>query len=278
MTPFHSTASMIIYTIIVVLFIFGFSLRVSPLRVAYSFVWHLVNSRVYALLLAAVLFILFINKLELMLEEKLDIRYDFTQAIYNLEGETVRFFQSAFEHYGVTLFVAFFYVIVFPALLIASIGIYTFTQQYKLYYTLLIAIFVNYVVAIPFYLFFPVFEVWSFAPSGVRFLMLDVYPDFEETYRNMSGLNNCFPSLHTSLSVTIALTAWKSKQHLWKWFAAFSAVVVIFSIFYLGIHWITDMFAGVLLGWIAVKSGSYLSERYQLAERTLAVQSAKQAQ
>jgi membrane-associated phospholipid phosphatase len=38
---------------------------------------------------------------------------------------------------------------------------------------------------------------------------------------------------------------------LWRWTASITAAIVIFSIFYLGIHWFVDMAAGVVLAIIA---------------------------
>ena len=117
--------------------------------------------------------------------------------------------------------------------MIASIGIYTHHNNMKLYYAICIALLLNYFVAVPFYLFVPVNEVWFVHPQ-VKFLILDVFPSFEREYRALSGLNNCFPSLHTSISVTLALIASKSGIRRWAIFAWINAVVIIFSIFYLG--------------------------------------------
>jgi membrane-associated phospholipid phosphatase len=138
--------------------------------------------------------------------------------------------------------------------MIASVGIYTHHKNMKLYYAFCIAILMNYFLAVPFYLFVPVNEVW-FVHSQVRFLLPDVFPTFEQEYRSLSGLNNCFPSLHTSISVTLALLAAKSGIRRWAIFAWINAVVIIFSIFYLGIHWFTDMAAGVVLALLSVFVG-----------------------
>lgn len=269
MQPYINTATITIYTIAIVSLIFLICLRTSPFPVASQFVRHLVSSKRYVFMLITVLFILVMNRFELQVEQALAHNLDFTPWVYSVEGSVVKYIQDFFEHQVVTAIVAFFYVIVFPALLIASIGIYTYTKQYALYYALLIAVLVNYIVAIPFYLYFPVAEIWSYEPSGVRFLMLDVYSNFEATYRNMSGLDNCFPSLHTSLSVTLALVAGRSSIQSWRWIAGISAVIVIFSIFYLGIHWMLDMLAGAMLGWLAVQIGLRITEKLDLANKTL---------
>lgn len=135
------------------------------------------------------------------------------------------------------------------------------------------AVIINYAVAIPFYLFFPVNEVWSYPPAAVEFRMLDVFPSFEENYRQLSGLDNCFPSLHTSISVTVALLASQSGNRRWAIFTSISALIVIFSIFYLGIHWLTDMIAGTILAitasWLGMKwAGVQASWKTELSKRS----------
>jgi membrane-associated phospholipid phosphatase len=184
---------------------------------------------------------------------------DFTPSVYGLEGDFVAVFQRLFENDMLTSFLTFFYVVVFPAVMIASIGIYAYQRNFKLFYAVCYALMINYMIAIPFYLFFPVTEVHAFNPN-VKFLMLDAFPTFENDYRPLSDLDNCFPSLHTSISVTMAMIALKSKNGFWKIFAPASAAIVIFSIFYLGVHWLTDMAAGMVLGLLAVRIALRLSE------------------
>lgn len=132
-------------------------------------------------------------------------------------------------------------------MLAASLGIYLLDKNRVILYATCYTIILTYAIAIPFYLYFPVNEVWSYAPAGVRFIMLDVFPKFEQEYRPLSGLNNCFPSLHTAISVSMALLAYRSGNRRWMVISTISAVIIVFGIFYLGIHWLTDMIGGTLL-------------------------------
>ena len=75
----------------------------------------------------------------------------------------------------------------------------------------------------------------------------------------MSGLDNCFPSLHTSMSVTLALIAVRSKSRLFGQIVSVCAGIIVFSIFYLGIHWFLDAVAGTLLALISVKLARHLT-------------------
>jgi membrane-associated phospholipid phosphatase len=143
--------------------------------------------------------------------------------------------------------------------MIASVFIYTYQKNYKMFYAVCYAIMFNYIFAIPFYLFFSVNEVWSYLPN-VHALMLHSFPTFETVYRPTSGITNCFPSLHTSISISMAFLAMRSKNIFWSRYTLISSACVIFSIFYLGIHWVTDMFGGLVLGVIAARLGIRVSE------------------
>lgn len=250
---------MVLYITIVVAILLLILTRRQPLVAAWSFIRVAATSWLIPVHFAAMMVILYVNKLELQFEMAYPISLDMTPWIYRLEGNWIAQLQSIFHHEVLTNVLVFFYVVVFPSLLVTSLILYVHRNHLRLFYTLCYAIMINYLVAIPFYLFFPVDEVWAYRSSGVSFFMLDAFPTFESEYRGMSGLNNCFPSLHTSISLTLALIARESGVRAWKWIAGLSAATIIFSIFYLGIHWFTDMLGGTALAWFAVKMGMRLS-------------------
>ncbi|MFC0212562.1 phosphatase PAP2 family protein [Paenibacillus chartarius] len=247
MTLFQSMTQATIYMAVTVFFLLFVSLRTNPLAPIGSFIQEMIRSRKYRLHFVMMCSVMFINKIELWIEEHMPSRSDFTPFVSRLEGDFVAKLQHTLEQPWLTALSAYAYVVVFPVLIFAAIGIYTYGKQVKLVYAICYALLLNYMIAIPFYLFFPVNEVWSFHPQ-VRFLMLDVFPTFETQYRSMSGLDNCFPSLHTSISVAMALIALRSNNRFWKWFCCAAAAFIIFTIFYLGIHWLFDMCGGLLLG------------------------------
>jgi membrane-associated phospholipid phosphatase len=259
MNPFQSMTHAIAYMAVTVFFLLWLSLRTNPFSAAGSFVNEMATSRKYMLHFAAMLGILCFNKIELWVEKRMPARPDFTPFVSRLDGNFVAFVQHTFYHPWLTYAASYAYVVIFPVLMIASIGIYTHTKQTKLYFAVCYALMFNYMVAIPFYLFFPVNEVWAYLPQ-VRFLMLDVFPRFEAEYRPLSGLNNCFPSLHTSISVSMALIALKSNNVFWRRFSVAAAAFIIFSIFYLGIHWMFDMCGGLLLGCFAATTALRLAK------------------
>ncbi|PLT46903.1 hypothetical protein B8V81_1127 [Paenibacillus pasadenensis] len=252
MAIFHSMNQVTIYTILTSALLIGFGTGRNPLRAAWVFVRNLATRPRYLLLFASLLGILFLNKFELTLEKAMKPQPDFTPYIFSFEGRFVENFQQLFHAEWLTPFLAFFYIVVFQSVLVASLGIYMFRdrsgRQFK---ATCYAVMINYLVAIPFYLFLPVKEVWAYDPN-VHFYMLEAFPAFESMYRGLSGLDNCFPSLHTSISVTMALLAARSGNRRWAWFAGINAAIIIFTIFYMGIHWLTDMLGGLGLAVFSV--------------------------
>ncbi|WNR45874.1 phosphatase PAP2 family protein [Paenibacillus roseipurpureus] len=269
MSPFHSMTYATVYIVLTIFVFVIIATKKSPHTIAASFVQEIFTSKKYLFHFAGVLLILFFNKMEMQIEKGMKHRTDFTGSIYSIEGDFVSLIQNLFHNDILTYVSSYFYVIIFPSVMITSIALYTYQKNYKLFYAVCYALMFNYMVAIPFYLFFPVNEVWSFHPN-VHLLIVDVFPTFEQDYRPLSGLDNCFPSLHTSISVSMAVIAVRSRSKFWKVFVPCTAAFIIFTIFYLGIHWLSDMCAGLILGVVAARMALRIAEgRLVLGERAL---------
>lgn len=254
MIVFGSMKTISALTAVTVALLVGFGTARQPFAAAAVFVRKLYRSPKHLIFFMSLLLIMALNKFELRLEAALSVPADLTGALAGWEGGWQGALQRALESPSLTLICAFFYLVVFQGFMVASLIVYARAGNDKLYYALCFALLLNYLIAVPFYLFVPVREAWAAAP-GVRFLMLDAFPSFETQYRRLSGLDNCFPSLHTSISVTMALLAFRSGSRRWAIFGAANAAVILFSIFYLGIHWATDMFAGLILATVVVAVG-----------------------
>jgi hypothetical protein len=117
-----------------------------------------------------------------------------------------------------------------------------------------------YLISLPFFIFFPVPERWSYPMSDAT-LLSDLWSfRLIETIRPISGLDNCFPSFHTSFTVVITLCCFLFKVRL-RYTVLFLGLTVLLSTFLLGIHWIPDIVAGVATGVLGV----VLARRIDLA-------------
>ncbi len=254
---YESLGTIALTITILTIFLTLFINRRNPFRVFSS----LKNNKHVFLPLAFLAAILFVNKLELRLESLLTNQSDFSSFFYSYEHMILADIQSTFRHPLLTEITTFFYIIMFVTLIAISLVTYLLGEDWKLLYTFLYAISLNYIIAIPFYLFFPVTEAWYSHPQ-VEFLIPAVYPGFESQYRNISGLNNCFPSLHNSISLTLLLISAKSTNKLFKSVFYISVPIIMFSTIYLGIHWLTDMAAGILLAAIATWTAQLITNKY----------------
>lgn len=113
------------------------------------------------------------------------------------------------------------------------------------------ALAIDYAVSLPFFLLFPVPERWAYPDSGAILLADRWSATLIEALRPMSGLDNCFPSFHVSMSAVMVGVACVAGVPLRRTIAALGAAVMI-STFGLGIHWLPDIVAGVAVGALAV--------------------------
>lgn len=173
------------------------------------------------------------------------VPWDLTEAMAAVGGVLVQWIQRL-QHPVLTHSLTFIYIILLPVFGFASIIIYAARKDLDSFRRLVIGLTINYMVAVPFYLLMPVKEAWALGPEIQNLIPL-VYERFEIDYRPMSGLTHCFPSLHTSLSMTCALVAGRSGDRRMAWVFGVGTGLVVFSTLYLGIHWPIDLVAGAVL-------------------------------
>lgn len=260
---YQSMNHVVLFTIVIVVLLIWLGSRRNPLSAFLELGRELLRSYKFLLIVAGMISVLTLNKYELQIEKKMHLGSDFTSFIFGLEGHFVQYVQQLFYAPWLTPVIVFFYIFMLQSVLGASLGVYLLDKNRVMLYATCYTIMLVYAVAIPFYLYFPVNEVWAYAPAGVRFTMLDVFPRFEQEYRPLSGLNNCFPSLHTAISVSTAILAYRSGNRRWMAITTVSAALIVFGIFYLGIHWLTDMIGGTVLAVVST------SVAVQLAKLTL---------
>ena len=193
--------------------------------------------------------------------------HDYTADVHGLEGGVVAHLQQALACPPLTWFLGFVYVIVFPCLVLAMLFVLDRLRKRRALAMVLIGYLLNYLTALPFFLWFPVRETFHYykydlGSQGVRLMLDDIHPVVMQAYRAMSGLDNCFPSFHTSLGVTMALVAWHTGRVRFALLMTFLGVANALSTLYLGIHWLSDVVAGTGVGLLAYGLACVLSRRW----------------
>ncbi|MFC6718483.1 phosphatase PAP2 family protein [Natrialbaceae archaeon GCM10025810] len=176
------------------------------------------------------------------------IGWDITARIYDLEGLFVAGLQDVLPGVLYPVLSAF-YMFGFPYLLVAAPVLYFLTPTLGSLKELLVAYLLNYVVGSICYTLFIAYGPRVHVSEHVDGMMYDLYPETQELTSAVSSNTDVFPSLHTSLSVVVLLFAWQTRREQPRWFTVASVVTasVVLSTMALGIHWLTDVVAGVLL-------------------------------
>jgi len=245
----------------ILLFVWVALPRTAPWRVVWQSASRTLKSWRRALYLAACLSILLANfaYLQLGVDERFTASvvaargHDYTADIHRIEGEAVAALQGSLACPPLTWFLGYVYVVVFPCLVFVVLFVFDHMRFRRGLAMVLVGYLFNYLLELPFYLWFPVREVFHFyrhdvGTGAVRLLLDDIHPVVMQAYRAMSGLDNCFPSFHTSLAVTLALVAWHLGRVRFSALITFFAAANVLSTLYLGIHWVCDVSAGLVVG------------------------------
>lgn len=131
-------------------------------------------------------------------------------------------------------------------------------QDLRGYRIFVLAIVVNYLLSLGFFVFFPVPERWTHPDSGAILLADRWSSHLIELLRPISGVDNCFPSAHTSMTVVIVLVGYLFRVRFRHTTLALGATIIVSTVV-LGIHWIPDVLAGIAVGFLAVAAARYLS-------------------
>lgn len=172
----------------------------------------------------------------------------YTNWLFSIGGNAIRIFQDRLDYqvladFSIMIYVWIFaFIVYFTPLLILSIDDRATFRRYS------IAMLFNYVILLPFYIFFPVTVTGFYADSGMTpYLYVDT--NWGRMVTTVDPLNNDFPSAHISLVVTtlLILVSAGVDYRRYYYFVAFAAVGITFSVLYLGVHWVADVFAGFVL-------------------------------
>ena len=172
----------------------------------------------------------------------------YTNLIYEIEGSTVAVFQAVTSPL-LTVFFTGVYLVGFPTLVL-----FTYVRlkacnesaarRYALAYVVLVLL------ALPFFIWFPVGVPARYPDVDIQPLMYHLDPVIKAGVLATDTLLKAFPSLHAGLSVLAALYS-RNADRRYMYAATMSAIVIVFSTFYLGIHWLLDAVFAVILAGIA---------------------------
>jgi len=169
---------------------------------------------------------------------------NFTPTIQMIEDGGVYWFSQHWTPMFVYFFV-FIYIVMYPFTLWFSLLYFLIVDERKAMKTFAYALVIIYAIALPFYLFLPVTNVYIYYGSASA--LNAVIPGVEQFFYATTTNNNCFPSIHVAMALLVAKTVSLTNNKRFIYLAYFCAICVICSVIYLAIHWITDVIGGILL-------------------------------
>ena len=169
-----------------------------------------------------------------------------------------------------TAYFSFVYVYGYVFLLVFPLVAYFALPRPEPLRRAIVAYGANYLLGVLCYVVFIAYGPRNLLAEGVDGLLFSHYTRYQFVTEAVNHETNVFPSLHTSMAVTVALLAWTTRDDYPRWvpIAAVLAVSVVVSTMYLGIHWASDVLFGIALAWISVRIGRRFEETPPTFETT----------
>ena len=184
-----------------------------------------------------------------------------TEDIVALEGGFVATVQGyshpwLTHYFSVTYIYGYIFLLVFPIL-----AYLLYTDDRRPAREAVIAYSLNYGIGVLCYILFIAYGPRNVPEVHVDGLLYTYWPESQLITRELNANVNVFPSLHASLSFTIAFLAyrWREVYRWWLPISALLALSVSLSTMYLGIHWATDVVAGLVLAAVSLAGAIWLT-------------------
>ncbi|MFC7232233.1 phosphatase PAP2 family protein [Saliphagus sp. GCM10025308] len=193
------------------------------------------------------------------------IGWELTWTIHDIEGDFILWLQAQATPSS-TAYFSFIYIYGYVFVLVFPVIAYFLLPNTRPLRELLAAYTLNYTLGLVCYVFVIAYGPRNMMPELIQALLYDTYPQYQHLTRQVNRNTNVFPSLHASLSTTVALLAYRTREVYrgWFWLAVWLAVSVSLSTMYLGIHWAIDVVAGIGLAWLAVELSTHLVGRWSV--------------
>jgi len=172
----------------------------------------------------------------------------YTNWIFSISGNAIRILQDRLDYQivvdiSIVVYVWLFtFILYFTPLMLLCLDDRTTLRRYS------VAMLFNYLVLIPFYIFFPVTVTGFYSESGLTPLLY-INTNWGRVVTSVDPLNNDFPSGHVSIVLTTLLilmsAGWDRRGYVY--FLAASVVGIVFAVLFLGVHWLADVFGGLVL-------------------------------
>ncbi|MFW6321470.1 MAG: phosphatase PAP2 family protein [Halohasta sp.] len=182
-----------------------------------------------------------------------DLGWNITGSIEAIEGGFVAAIQS-FQTDLLTMYFSNIYVFGYVFLLVFPLLAYAALSERDTFRQVVTAYSINYFVGLLLYIIFVAYGPRNVGAAENLLYALDSNPEYQFLTAAVNTATNVFPSLHTSLSATVAIFAFKTRESYPLWFgvATLLATSVVISTMYLGIHWGIDVLVGLGLAAFAV--------------------------
>lgn len=172
----------------------------------------------------------------------------YTNWIFSISGNAIRVIQDRLDYQivvdlSIVVYVwVFTFILYFTPLMLLCLDDRVTIRRYS------VAMLFNYLVLIPFYIFFPVTVTGFYSESGLTPLLY-INTNWGRVVSSVDPLNNDFPSGHVSIILTTLLVlmsaGWDRRGYVY--FLAASSVGIVFAVLFLGVHWLADVFGGMVL-------------------------------
>lgn len=251
---FHTVVAQILVVVVGMVCLAAFAI-VGPRRLSRFHIGFIDRARTIAPYLAILGSVLIVNRVARRIGPELSwiIGWNITSSIYAVEGPAVAALQTLAMPVLTTYF-SFVYIYGYVFLLVFPLIAYFALEEVQPLRQTIVAYSCNYGIGVVCYVVFIAYGPRNFMPELVEPLLYTQWPHTQMVTSQVNVNSNVFPSLHASLSITVALLAYHTRRVYPRWFyvAAPIAASVVVATMYLGIHWALDVIAGGVLAVFSV--------------------------